>query len=132
MLNKSFNRIDLISKALDGAWLKNTAIANNIANVNTPGYKKQVVEFESILRNELNKNVSVKMNTTHTAHIDATSSQNPQISTQSRTSYRVDDNNVDVDVENAEMAKNTIYYNALIDQVNGQYNRIKTVLNIGK
>lgn len=132
MLNKSFNRIDLISKALDGAWLKNTAIANNIANVNTPGYKKQVVEFESILRNKLNKNVSVKMNTTHTAHIDATSSQNPQISTQSRTSYRVDDNNVDVDVENAEMAKNTIYYNALIDQVNGQYNRIKTVLNIGK
>lgn len=132
MLNKSFNRIDLISKALDGAWLKNTAIANNIANVNTPGYKKQVVEFESILRNELNKNVSVKMNTTHTAHMDATSSQNPQISTQSRTSYRVDDNNVDVDVENAEMAKNTIYYNALIDQVNGQYNRIKTVLNIGK
>ena len=48
------------------------------------------------------------------------------------TSYRVDDNNVDIDVENAEMAKNTIYYNAVVNQVNSQFSRLKTAFKINK
>jgi flagellar basal-body rod protein FlgB len=47
-------------------------------------------------------------------------------------SYRVDDNNVDIDVETAELAKNTIQYNALVSEVNGQFSRIKAALKINK
>ncbi|MDW7663129.1 MAG: flagellar basal body rod protein FlgB [Bacillota bacterium] len=132
MLSKSFERIDLINKALDGSWQKNNTIANNIANVNTPGYKRQTVNFEEVLRNELNKSNSVKMTLTDKGHMDPSHPGEIKVETIQNTSYRVDDNNVDIDVENAEMAKNTLYYNALVSSINGQYSRLKSVFNINK
>jgi flagellar basal-body rod protein FlgB len=132
MLGKSFERIDLINKALDGSWQKNNTIANNIANVNTPGYKRQTVNFEEVLRSELNKSSITKMTLTNPGHIDPLHSNEIKVETIQNTSYRVDNNNVDIDVENAEMAKNTLYYNALVSQINGQYSRLKSVFNINK
>lgn len=132
MLNRSFNRINLINKALDGAWMKNSAIANNIANVNTPGYKRQTVQFEDLLRAELGKSQTTRLTKTNPMHMDPNHTGSPRVQTISDTTYRADGSNVDVDVENAEMAKNTIYYNALIDQVNSQYNRIKQALSVSK
>lgn len=132
MLGKTFNKINLINKALDGAWLKQSAISNNIANVNTPGYKKQTVNFEDTLRAEMGKAQHVPMMRTHAQHMDPNYPFEPRIQDVMDSSYRADKNNVDVDVENAEMAKNTIYYNVLIDRVNSQYTRIKTALNLNK
>lgn len=132
MLNKTFERINLMNKALDGAWMRNSAISHNIANVNTPGYKRQTVEFEDILRQELGKSQSIPMKKTNPMHMDPNHSAVPQIKTISDSSYRVDGNNVDIDVESAEMAKNTIYYNAIISQVNGQFSRMKQAINSGK
>lgn len=132
MLKSSFGYINRINKALDGAWIKNSAIANNIANVNTPGYKKQVVNFEDVLRNEMNMNSGVKMNLTNEKHMDPASSTDIQIERVEDNRYRVDGNNVDVDVENAELAKNTIYYNTLVNEINGQYSRLKTAFRINK
>ncbi|MGX8796127.1 flagellar basal body rod protein FlgB [Fusibacter sp. JL298sf-3] len=132
MLGKTFNKINIINKALDGAWMKQTTIANNIANVNTPGYKRQTVSFEDALRAELGKAQTVPMTRTHSMHMDPNFPNVPRVENVGDSSYRADDNNVDVDVENAEMAKNTLYYNAMIDRVNGQYNRLKTVFNISK
>lgn len=132
MLNKSFDRINLLNKALDGAWLKNSAISNNIANVNTPGYKRQTVNFEEVLRTEIAKSSSAQMKKTNPKHMDHMGNGQISIEEQANTSYRVDDNNVDIDVENAEMAKNTLYYNAVINSVNGQYSRLKSVFNINK
>ncbi|MBM7560577.1 flagellar basal body rod protein FlgB [Fusibacter tunisiensis] len=132
MLNKSFDRINLLNKALDGAWLKNSAISNNIANVNTPGYKRQTVNFEEVLRTEIAKSSSAQMIKTNPKHMDHMGNGQISIEEQANTSYRVDDNNVDIDVENAEMAKNTLYYNAVINSVNGQYSRLKSVFNINK
>lgn len=45
----------LLQKALDGTWQRQKAIANNIANHETPGYKSISVEFEHALKNELNR-----------------------------------------------------------------------------
>lgn len=132
MLEKTFNRLNIINKALDGAWQKQTTIANNLANVNTPGYKRQTVNFEDALRAELGKAQMVPMTKTHANHIDPHFPSNPEVVTLSDRSYRLDGNNVDVDVENAEMAKNAIYYNALTERVTSQYNRIKSVLNMNK
>lgn len=132
MLKNSFKNIDLKAKALSGSWLKNSAIANNIANVNTPGYKKQTVNFQQVLENEMQMNQMVTMKKTNSKHLDSQNVGEFQVETVGNTSYRVDDNNVDIDVENAEMAKNTLYYNAIIDQVNGHFNRMKTAFRINK
>lgn len=132
MLKQSFNRIDLLNKALDGAWLKNSAIANNIANVNTPGYKRQTVNFEDVLRSELGKNKSTQMSTTNSKHMSHPGTNSISVQTVQDTKYRVDGSNVDVDVENAEMAKNTLYYNAVVNSLNGQFARLKATFNINK
>ncbi len=132
MLKNSFQKIDLMGKALSGSWLKNSAIANNIANVNTPGYKKQTVNFEEVLRNQMNYNQGVQMVKTNPKHIDSAYTTDITVETVNDTSYRVDENNVDIDVENAELAKNTIYYNAVVNEVNGQFARLKTALKINK
>ncbi|MBF4691719.1 flagellar basal body rod protein FlgB [Fusibacter ferrireducens] len=132
MFKSSFNYINLINKALDGSWMKNSAIASNIANVNTPGYKKETVSFEDALRTEMNLNTGVKMTKTDDRHLDPYNSGTIRTEKVYDTRYRVDGNNVDVDVENAELAKNTIYYNALVTEINGQYNRLKTALRINK
>ena len=48
-----YNYINILGKAADGAWARNEAIANNIANVDTPGYKRQDVSFETELQHAL-------------------------------------------------------------------------------
>ena len=51
MFNTSaFNYINVLDRAADASWIRNEAIANNIANVDTPGYKRQDVNFEEQLR----------------------------------------------------------------------------------
>lgn len=132
MLKNSFRDIDLMGKALSGSWMKNNAISNNIANVNTPGYKKQTVNFQEVLQNQMNLNQNVKMTKTNAKHIDSDYVGDITVETVNDTSYRVDGNNVDIDVENAEMAKNTIYYNAVVNQVNSQFSRLKTAFRINK
>lgn len=132
MLKNSFQKIDLMGKALNGSWLKNSVISNNIANVETPGYKKQTVNFEEVLKNQMNYNQSVTMTKTNPKHIASAYSEDIKVETVNDTSYRVDENNVDIDVENAEMAKNTIYYNTVVNEVNGQFSRLKTAFKINK
>ncbi len=132
MLKNSFKEIDLMGKALKGSWMKNSAISNNIANVNTPGYKKETVNFKEVLQNQMNLNQNVKMTKTNTKHIDSAYVGDINVETVNDTSYRVDGNNVDIDVENAEMAKNTIYYNTVVNQVNSQFSRLKTSFRINK
>lgn len=133
MLNNSFSTIDFLKKATDGTWLRHLAITNNIANANTPGYKKITVEFEDILKQKLTKN-RVTMITTDEKHISGKGSLKdfkPVIKREKSYSTRRDGNNVNVDIENAELAKNTIMYNTLITQISNEFRKVKTVISEG-
>ena len=55
MINKVSNMNLVLEKALDAAWMRNEAISNNIANVNTPGFKKSYVRFEELLSDAAGK-----------------------------------------------------------------------------
>ena len=48
------------------------------------------------------------------------------------TTVRMDGNNVDIDYENAELAKNTIYYNTLVEQISSELRRLDIAINEGK
>ena len=48
-----FDYVNVLDKAADASWLRNDAIGNNLANVDTPGYKRQDVAFEDVLKREL-------------------------------------------------------------------------------
>ncbi len=124
MLKNAFNSIDFSNKALDGSWLRNQAISSNIANVNTPGFKREVIDFESMLKDFVE-------NDKYGIDSDP-SSIGFKRSKDSTTSFRLDGNNVDLDQEMAQLAKNQIYYNATITQLNSKIRRLNAAIRDGR
>lgn len=135
LFSKIGNNTKVLEKALDAAWLKNEAISNNIANVNTPGYKKSVVRFEEQLAyaaSEFKIGSLKKDKDFLPIGNDVRDIPAPEVIQDTFTSARQDGNNVDIDVEMAELAKNTIKYNALITQISKQFGSIKMAINEGR
>lgn len=133
MLNRSFNNINIYKKALDASWLRNKAISNNIANVNTPNYKRQVVNFDDILRSHLEQGGPVRMNKTHQHHIDAPGTTlTPTISEVKDIAFREDGNNVNIDLEMSERTKNELRYTAVADKVTGTFTNLRTAIKGGR
>jgi flagellar basal-body rod protein FlgB len=93
-----------LEQALEGATLRQRAIANNIANANTAGYKRSDVDFHSTLAQALD------------APDAAQRLKNISFSTQTdnSTSTRADGNNVDMDTEMANLSENSLEYQSLI------------------
>lgn len=135
MLNAilSSPRVAVLEQALSASSLRQNAISNNIANVNTPGYKKSEVSFESMLQNAIagDKLPMVKTNARHLP-TQKNGIPNPEINTVANTSMRTDGNNVDIDVEMAELAKNSIYYNAVAQQLGNYFSGIKSAIKEGR
>jgi len=126
-----FNNIEFYKKALDGLSLRNTAIAQNLANANTPNYKRKIVVFEDQLKAAAEKR-RLSMKTTHEKHIDKRKVNfQPKVLEDKSLSNRIDGNNVNIDTEAAELAKNQIMYNAMINQVIGEFEKIKNVITEG-
>ena len=46
----AYNYINVLEKASDASWTRNSVISNNIANVDTPGYKRKDIRFEEYLQ----------------------------------------------------------------------------------
>lgn len=122
-----YNYIDVLGKAADASWIRNEVINNNIANNDTPGYKRQDVQFDDILARELR---SVQYNDLDKAIADVDMDRiSGRIYTDSVAySYRIDGNNVDIDTENVELASNQIKYNALTDSISQEFARLKSVI----
>lgn len=123
----AFNYINVLDKAADASWTRETLIANNIANADTPGYKRQDIDFQTALRNEISRfqcsNLDKKIR-----DIDL-SKLNPQVYTDSANySYRLDGNNVDIDTEQVELASEQIKYQALTTSITSEFTRLQTVI----
>lgn len=130
MIDNLFSNIGLIEKGLDASWLKNQVISNNIANADTAGFKSSSVEFESAFKAALAKEgTSVKK--TRDKHIDFSDTIDnvtATVVTDRNTTMGTDGNNVDIDYENAELARNQIYYNTLIQQISSEFKRLNMAI----
>ena len=124
-----YNYINILGKAADGAWARNAAISNNIANVDTPGYKRQDVSFETELQHALKAS---KYRSLDTKVAEANLQLNrlePRVYTDiPNWSYRMDKNNVDIDTENVELASNQIKYNGITNSIDNEFKNLKTVI----
>jgi flagellar basal-body rod protein FlgB len=126
--------IGVLEQGLKAAELRHRVISNNIANVNTPGFKKSEVAFESLLAARLNpkEDKRLAMVRTHDAHFPKDTEEEtlkPRINLVEDTNMRVDKNNVDIDEEMATLAKNNIYYNVSARQLSDYYNKLKTAIS---
>ena len=126
----AYNYINVLNKAAGASWTKNEIIANNIANVDTPDYKRKDLNFESLLSEALSDNsIYTKNMDKKVANLNLASLK-PRVYTEySNLSYRYDGNNVDIDTEQAYLADNQIKYYTLLDSMTHEFNRLKSVLN---
>lgn len=117
---------------LDAANLRNQALANNIANVDTPHYKRSDVAFESLLEEQMNGlNSTLSGKRTDTRHFEiGPSNQIPesQIHTDLTTSMNNNGNNVDIDREMALLAENQVRYNSYVQAVNNHIRIMRTAV----
>lgn len=140
MLEQIINssNFNYLSRGLEAANLRHEVISNNIANVNTPNFKRSAVNFEDLLAKELHlgddsgRMPLVRTNDRHLPIAMSTGSAHGVIEEDGTTTMRVDNNNVDIDSEMAGLAKNQLYYNAMSTQLGGFISRMKNVITSGQ
>ena len=126
MLNSGiYSYVNILDKAIDASWVRNTVLNNNLANATTPGFKRQEVRFESNLEKELKKLGSVDK---RVSNVNLTHLNYETYTDLSNYSYRLDGNNVDEAAEQAELASNQIKYQALVRALNSEFNRLKAAM----
>ena len=123
----AFDYINVLDRAADAAWQRNEAISNNIANVDTPGYKRQDVAFESVLQQALGNNRYESMDD-KVANVDLSRLRGRAYVDYANYSYRLDGNNVDIENENVMLAENQLKYQGLISIINQEFTNLKTVM----
>ena len=136
MIQSLYGQSSIMEKALNASLARNDTISQNLANVDTPNYKRKDVAFEQYLNNALDES-NLEGNLTDKRHIPINSkdidSIEPTITQDnSNVSMRIDGNNVDIDSEMAYLAKNTIKYNALVQLINSNFSKTKNVIREGK
>lgn len=124
----AFDYVNVLDKAADASWKRETVLANNIANVDTPGYKRKDLDFEGVLKQELGRckhtSLDTKVENLHMDHL------NPSVYTDlSNYSYRLDGNNVDIDNEEVEYASEQLRYEGITAGINNEFNRMKSVIS---
>jgi flagellar basal-body rod protein FlgB len=119
---------------LDGLAMRQRATANNIANVDTPNYKTQRVEFEAQLQRAIEgdlRSAGLPMATTDAQHISGVgqTSMTPLVTVDSEpNAYRNDNNNVDIDLEMVNLAETTIRFQAVSQMTSQKLIRLKTLI----
>lgn len=132
MFESLFKVAGHLEKGLDASVLRNNVINNNIANAETPGFKSSSVVFEEYYQKAIAGGLQTK--TTREKHYEFSTSignVTPTIVENYITNQRMDDNNVDIDFQNAELAKNQLYFTALTEKLNGEYRRIRMAIREG-
>ena len=128
--SSAFDYITVLDKAADASWLRESTLANNIANATTPDFKRYDVDFQSLLERELmdtkfNRNLDEKIHNINLDRLTATS----QIDMAAESySYRLDGNNVDMHTENVELASEQIRYKGITDSITQEFSRMRTAM----
>ncbi len=116
------NGVKLTENVLDNLWQRQQITANNIANVDTPDYKYKYLTFEDELANKI-KSESYGSNQKKkiASAIDATKAK---VHTVNNESSRLDGNNVDMDMEQVDLAKTTLEYQYMVNSVSNELKRL--------
>jgi len=132
VLNVNGSHFRMIERTLDAASLRQAVIANNIANVDTPRFKRSEVQFESLLQQSLTDSpAKVVGRRTDPRHINIgrTSQEiKPKIVVDENSVMNNNLNNVDIDSEMSLMAKNQLRYNALVQQASHEIKLARTAV----
>ncbi len=119
--------IKIIERGLDFAWQKQRVISENITNGSTPGYKAKYVTFEEELKKNLDK-LTNNGRVTSGAVNKALSDSKIRVHESKAETMRLDGNNVNIEVENIELARVQLQYQYLAKQISDQFTRLRMVI----
>ena len=130
MLSRSTN-LPLVQKTMDAAMLRGRVIANNIANVNTPGFRRVEVAFEEELRSALDR-TRLKGSRTDKKHLDMGRRNLSSVNAQAYHPYDPTlpsgVNNVDIDMEMSKLAETQIMYNYAVRFGQGIFKKLNAAI----
>ncbi len=118
------NGMALTEKVLDFLWGRQSITLNNIANVDTPGFKSQYVTFESAMRQKI-RNASSDRSQAGQNVNQAIKGTRATLHTTSGESSRLDGNNVDMDQEQVELVRTAYEYQYMVSSVNNEITRLR-------
>ena len=116
MMDLYGNGLLLGEKTLDSLWMRQNLTMNNIANVDTPGFKSQYMTFENELARKIQSALSVKKTSMKNV-ARGIENMRPSVHTTLNESTRLDENNVDMDQEQIDLVRTTFEYQALVNSV---------------
>ena len=119
-MSKTNSILDLIETGIKAENLRQKAIANNISNLETSGYRRIDVEFEKLLAKCLNSAGEVDL-----------SKIEPQVYRPKQTLVKSNGNDVDFEAEVGEMIKNTLRHKAYIRLLSKKYRQIELAMDVG-
>ena len=121
---------ELMQLGLDDLWMRHDLLASNVANSETPGYKKADLDFSAYLQNAVSSR-TIKLHTTSPIHIQ-NSDFATAIVTRDASSITPDGNNVDIDKEMAEVSANALHYSALSRQLTAHLSLLRKSITEGR
>lgn len=132
----STKSLQLLERALDVSTLRQRTISNNIANIDTPYFKSKQVVFEELLQNEMSgEGTKLGAYTTDSKHIPFGRVQGrmpgPHIVSNPQAFVQNNGNDVDLEYEMNQEAKNQIWYNGLVQLTSGYFTKMKSVIDGG-
>jgi len=107
----------LLSRLMDASALRTRVLANNLANVNTPGFTRSKVSFEGELAQALDKGGRPKA-----LEVE------PRVEPDPSGDVKLDGNNVHMENEMAELMKTTIMYSIINRIVSGKIDGLRTAI----
>lgn len=124
---------DRLQQAIKAAELRQGVISNNVANVDTPFFKRSELVFEDYLEKAMEQpqGNGLPVKRTHAKHMipgQVSRSAEMQVVTDQSTAMNNNVNNVDVDREMSLLAKNQLRYNLLISQMNHDVKMMRTAI----
>ncbi len=132
-MSSMFDGVKPLENGLAASWTRNKTILNNVANVDTPNFTASGVEFEDLYKKALGTENDFQFKQTRATHRAIGAEGNASeiegvVVPKANTTYRMDGNNVDIDQEMTDFAKNVIYYNTLMRKINGQFNQLRMAI----
>lgn len=123
--------VQLLGKVLDYSSLKQKVISENIANIATENYRRKDVDFADFLK-ESQKAENIKNSNSRHIKLNTSEIDLPKNVIKEGDSTASGKNNVNIDQEMAEMAKNSLLFKFASQKINGHFKKIQTVIKGGR
>ena len=118
-MSKTDNIIALIEAGIRAEGFRQKAIANNVANLETPGYRRIDVKFEELLAKSIDSSGAIDL-----------SKLEPQVYQPKQTPVKSNGNDVSLETEVGQMIKNTLRHKAYVRMLNKKYKQIELALGL--